>query len=205
MTTQLDDFETRLLHTLREQVTQHQSTAPRRSRGPRRLALTAGAVAAAATGLLLIPGLGTSPAYSVQEGNAGEIIVEINAPTDASGLQRALQEHGIAADITYLPELQTCAPGRYVEVDRSLSGLTTSIGSESIGVTIPPGAIRDGETFVLSWSVLPMSQAELDALNTQITQDGGTTTEGAHATLTAGVAAGPVQPCTPVPAESATT
>lgn len=204
MTTQLDDFETRLLHTLREQVTQRQSAGARQSRRPRRLVMTAAAVAAAATALLIIPGLGTSPAYSVQEGNAGEIVVEINAPTDASGLERALQEHGIAADITYLPELQTCAPGRYVEVDRPLSGLTTMVGSESIGVTIPPGTIREGETFVLSWSILPMRQAELDALNSQIAEDGGTTTEGAHVTLTAGVAAGPVQPCTPVPAAPAT-
>lgn len=200
MTTQLDDFETRLLHTLREQVAQRQTTPPRRSRGRRRFGLTIGAVAAAAAGLLLVPGLGTAPAYSVQEGNAGQIIVEINTPMDASGLERALQEHGIAADITYLPELQTCAPGRYVEVDRPLSGLTTSVGTNGIGVTIPPGAIRDGETFVLSWSILPMSQAELDALNTQIEEDGATTTEGAHGTLTAGVAAGPVQPCLPVPA-----
>lgn len=204
MTTQLDDFETRLLHTLREQVTQQGTTPARRSHRPRRLMAMAGAVAAAATALLVIPGLGTSPAYSVQEGNAGEIVVEINAPTDAEGLERALREHGIAADITYLPQLQSCAPGRYVEVDRPLSGLTTMVGSESIGVTIPPGTIREGETFVLSWSILPMSQAELDTLNSQIAEDGGTTIEGAHVTLTAGVAAGPVRPCTPVPAAPAT-
>jgi len=204
MTTQLDDFETRLLHTLREQVAERESTAPRRSHGPRRVVLTVAAVAAAATGLLFIPALGTSPAYSVQEGNAGEIVVEINAPTDASGLERALREHGIAADVTYLPELATCAAGRYVNVDRPLSGLTTMVSSDSIGVTIPPGAIRDGETFVLSWSVLPMSQAEIDALNAEIEQDGGITTEGAHVTLTAGVAAGPVQQCIPVPTAPAT-
>ena len=50
-----------------------------------------------------MPGLGTTPAYSVQEGNAGTIEVQINRPQDAAGLERAIEEHGIAADITYLP------------------------------------------------------------------------------------------------------
>lgn len=202
MTTALDDFETRLLYALREEVGQREPAPTRRPRRRRRYALTTAAVAAAATGLLFLPGIGTTPAYSVQEGNAGEVIVEINAPEDAAGLQRALEEHGIAADITYLPELQTCAPNRYTEVDRSLSGLTTSMGTNYIGVTIPPGVVRDGETFVLSWSVLPMTAGELAELNTSSSgaEEGVTTTEGSHGTVSFGVAAGPVQPCQPIPA-----
>ncbi len=211
MTTTLDDFETRLLYALREEVCQREPSPAHRPGRRRRYALTAAAVAAATTAFLVLPGIGSTPAYSVQEGNAGEIIVEINAPRDAAGLQRALEEHGIAADITYLPELQTCGPGRYVEVDRPVSGLTTTIGTnyasdltttigtDYVGVTIPPGAVRDGETFVLSWSVLPMTAEELEAISAD-SEDGTSATEGSHVTIDLGIAAGAVQPCVPVPA-----
>jgi hypothetical protein len=62
-------------------------------------------------------------AHSVAEGNAGRIHIEINRPEDATGLERALQEHGIAADIAYLPELQRCAQVRYSVVDRKFVGM----------------------------------------------------------------------------------
>lgn len=51
--------------------------------------------------------------------------VEIRAPRDADGLRRALADHGIPAVITYLPELRACAPGRYAEVERATSGLSS--------------------------------------------------------------------------------
>lgn len=45
--------------------------------------------------------------WSPSEGNAGEIKVTITRPEDAPGLERALVEHGINPNITYLPDLQT--------------------------------------------------------------------------------------------------
>ncbi|MDO5503558.1 MAG: hypothetical protein Q4G67_10335 [Actinomycetia bacterium] len=200
MNTSLDTFETRLLDSLRTEVAdratdqENPDPSPTNARRPRRrYLLTAAAVAATAGALLFVPGLGTQPAYSVQDGNAGEVIVEINRPEDAAGLQSALAAHGIAADITYLPELQECAQGRFTEVDRAIPGLTVSVGTESVGVIIPPGTVRDGETFVLTWSVLPMTDKELESLDA---------VSGGHLSTDFGVAAGPVAPCKPVPAQS---
>ena len=65
------------------------------------------------------------------------------------------------AVITYLPELRACAPGRYAEVERATSGLSVSVGADALEVTIPPGTVRDGETFVLVRSVLPLSGTDV--------------------------------------------
>ena len=89
------------------------------------------------------------------------VTVEIRAPRDADGLRRALADHGIPAVITYLPELRACAPGRYAEVERATSGMSVSVGADALEVTIPPGTVRDGETFVLVRSVLPLSGTDV--------------------------------------------
>jgi hypothetical protein len=114
-------------------------------------------------------------------------------------LQRALQNHGIAADITYLSKLQTCVPGRYTVVDRNLHGMSTNIGERSISVTLPPGAVQDGETFVLTWSVLSMSADELKAAG--ISSGPGTEVgAGFRLSINADIATGPVKPCEPISA-----
>lgn len=193
---QLDPFETRLLAELRREVADSGSRAPNPRRTRRLLAASAGVAATAVLGVVLVPGLGTSAAYSVSEGNAGEIQVEINRPEDAEGLERALAEHGIAADITYLPELQSCAPDRYVPVDREV-GINLGIGEEQIKVTLLPGAIRDGETFVMVWSVEPLTDEELDVINSR---DSVTTVNGVASSVLAEVTDGRVAPCQVVPA-----
>ena len=194
MNTQLDSFETALLHQLQDELARQR---PQRARPTRRLAALGATAAAAIAGVLIVPGLGPTPAYSVQEGNAGEIRVEINAPEDAAGLERALEEHGIAADITYLSKLQTCAPGRYTVVSRTLTGLKTSVGDDHIAVMIPPGAIREGETFVLAWSAEPMAPEQL----AEDLPEGVTSDQGVRVSLEFDVATGPVAPCRPAPAK----
>ncbi len=188
---QLDSFETRLLAGLRREVAGGpvEVAAPRHAR--RALAAAAGVAATAVVGVLLVPGLGTTPAYSVQEGNSGEIEVEINRPEDAAGLERELEEHGIEADVTYLPDLQECAPGRFTEVGRSV-GIALQIGEEMVRVTLPPGAVRDGETFVMVLSVQAMTQAELTEAEER---EGHRVVAGTSSTVSAEVAAGPVGPC----------
>lgn len=175
---ELDPFESRLLAELRREVSAVDSPAPRRTRR-RGLAIAATAAATAVVGVLLVPGLGTTAAYSVQEGNAGEVEVEVNRPEDADGLERALAERGIAADITYLPSLQTCAEGRFTEVAREV-GMSLSIGEDMVRVTLPPGAVRDGETFVMVLSVESI-------------------TDGIGSSVSAEVARGAVGPCEVVP------
>jgi hypothetical protein len=206
MKTDLDAFESKLLAELHQHVAERSTVdgpteeRQRRSAGPRLVLVAAGAAAAVAAAVI-VPGLGSSPAYSVTEGNAGQIHVEINRPEDAAGLQRALQEHGIAADITYLPELQTCAPGRYAVVDRNLVGMATDIGARSISITLPSGAVREGETFVLTWSVLPMSAEDVKAAG--LSSGAGTESgNGFKMSLHSDIATGPVEPCRPVLATS---
>ena len=193
----IDDFEARLLAGLRRDVADRAAAttpAPRRTR--RALAVAAGVAATAVVGVLLVPGLGTTPAYSVQEGNAGEVQVEVNRPEDAAGLERALEEHGIAADITYLPDLQTCAEGRFTEVDREV-GMSLAIGEHLVEVTLPPGAVREDETFVMVLSVESMTQEELAEVSEREEEQA---LEGTASSVSAEVASGPVGPCEVVPA-----
>ena len=125
--TQLDTFETALLAELRHHVEERDSRPARRSRT--RLVLSGlGVAAAAVTAAVVIPGLGVTTAYSVQEGNSGEVIVSVDRLEDAAGLERALEERGIAADVTYVPDGGQCAPGRYDVVDRDLAGMRIGVG-----------------------------------------------------------------------------
>ena len=191
---ELDAFESRLLAELRREVaaTAAVEAAPAPVRTRRRaLALAAGVAAAAVLGVVLVPGLGSTPAYSVQEGNAGEVVVEVNRPEDAAGLERALEEHGIAADVTYLPALRTCAPGRFDEVDREV-GLSLAIGEDLVRVTLPPGAVREGETFVMALSVVPFTDEQIAEVSER---EGQRVVDGASSSVSAEVASGPVGPC----------
>ena len=192
--TELDTFESRLLAELCREVTTVSVGAPAPRRGRRRALAVAACVAATAVmGVVLIPGLGPTRAYSVQEGNAGTVEVQINRPEDAAGLEQALAEHGIAADITYLPDLQECAPGRYTEVEREV-GMMLQIGQEMVKVTLPPGSVRDGETFVMVLSVEAMTKDELSDIEER---QGKRVVEGTKSSVTAEVAVGPVALCHP--------
>lgn len=177
--TELDPFETALLAELRASLSGTAAAAgppPARSRrARRRWQLAPVAVAAAVLAVaLLVPGLRPTPAYAVTGGNDGEVRVEVNRLEGAEGLERALADHGIPADITYLPEGKQCAAGRYVEV--RTPGLTLGVSATRFYVTIPPGAVRKGDTFVLDASVVPIPN-------------------GARARVSFDVATGPVAPC----------
>lgn len=193
MNAPLDSFETALLTRLREHVDQQPAMRPRFSRS--RLLLGAAATVAAATAMVVVvPGLGSNTAYSVQEGNSGTITVEVQRLEDAEGLESELAKFGVKAAITYLPDSQECAPGRYTPVARSLSGMGVSMGSELLQVTLPPGAVRDGETFVMAVSgeAIPPSSSEPS-------QDGVIDMGGFSGWADFNVTAGSVQPCAVVP------
>lgn len=101
MTSTLDTFEQSLLTELRRHVAERPAPQPRRRSRTRRWAATgAGLVAAgsvAAGAVLLQPG----PAFAVQEEADGDIVVTIASLKDADGLERALEEHGVEAEVTY--------------------------------------------------------------------------------------------------------
>jgi hypothetical protein len=192
MNPSLDSFETALLTQLRERVEQRPVVGPRRSR-PRLLIAAAAMVATAAT-VVVVQGLSTTAAYSVQEGNAGTITVEVRRLEDAHGLEVDLAKYGVTADITYLPRRQQCAPGRYTAVDRGLAGMQVSIGSRLLRVTLPSGTVHDGETFVMAVSGEAVAPA-----SSQPSQDGVTDRGGFSSWTDFNVASGPVDACHPVP------
>jgi hypothetical protein len=144
--------------------------------------------------VVVVPGLGSNTAYSVQEGNSGTITVEVQRLEDAEGLEAELAKFGVMADITYVPDSQECAPGRYTPVARSLSGMGIAMGSELLRVTLPPGTVRDGETFVMAVSgkAIPPSSSEPS-------QDGVIDMGGFSGWADFNVTAGAVQPCAAIP------
>ena len=141
--------------------------------------------AATVTALLVLPGTGPEPAYAVTEGNDGEVHVRVDRLEDSERLERALAEHGIAADVTYLPDNMVCAEGRYREAPPQPRGTEMSfiLGGSGYGVDLAPGSIRDGEPIVISTA--------------QRTDLGPGTSGGVTGSL--GIATGPVAPCEPVP------
>ncbi|AJR18123.1 hypothetical protein GUY44_12370 [Pimelobacter simplex] len=115
MTSTLDTFEQSLLTELRRHVAERPAPQLRRRSRTRRWAATgAGLVAAgsvAAGAVLLQPG----PAFAVQEEADGDIVVTIASLKDADGLERALEEHGVEAEVTYgaddlLPDVREVPP-----------------------------------------------------------------------------------------------
>jgi hypothetical protein len=179
MTTTLDPFETALLARLRDVVAEG-AAEPVAARRRRRTTLRLLAAAAGlAVGAVAVPGLLANPAYSVSEGNDGRVKVSVHRLDDAAGLREALAAYGIRADVTFLADGLECAPGRYVPVERR--GMLVSVGSDRFSVTLAPGTVRDGETFVIAASVVPLGN-------------------GVRAWVDFGVTSGPVTACREVPA-----
>lgn len=181
--TDLDAFETALLADLRSEVERnrgaHQQrvvplTSPAAHRRQRRYLPGAAAVAAAAAVAVTVTTNLPTPAYAVSQRVNGEVTVEVNRLEGASGLEQELLEHGITAEVTYLPEGKACARGRYDVLDTP--GLTLGVSAERFEVTIPPDAVGPGDTFVLSASVVP-------------------TPDGVSASVDFDIAQGPVAPC----------
>ena len=186
---ELDAFEERLLADLKAVVGAQAAAAPPTSRAgtrPRRQRLwfapTAGAAAAAVAIALVATNSRSTPAYAVSGRIGEEITVTVHRLEGAEALQGALRSRGVAADIRYLPTGKACEHGRYAEV--RTPGLSLQVGADLFTVTIPPGAVGPGNTFVLSAAVTPMDN-------------------GVRAIVEFGIAQGAVGPCTVVDAESA--
>lgn len=110
-TTHLDHFEQSLLTELRHHVADRAGV-----RRPRRrvAAVAAGAVAAAvvAAGAAL---LHPDPAFAVDTAPGGDVVVTITSLDDAAGLERALAEHGVDAQVSH--------DGTPVEVEQAPAGV----------------------------------------------------------------------------------
>ena len=69
----------------------------------RRALLGAGAVLVAALSVVIGSlTTGSSAAFAVEQESNGDVVVTIHRLTDSAGLEKALRERGIAAEVTYL-------------------------------------------------------------------------------------------------------
>lgn len=111
----LDRFESALLVELRDHVATRSApelTTPQRH--PRRRVVAGAAVAAVAATAFVVASLGgpgASPAYAVEQTAGGEVVVTISRLEDSAGLERALRDKGIDADVDYDPTNGDGEPG----------------------------------------------------------------------------------------------
>jgi hypothetical protein len=106
----LDSFEAKLLEELRAHVAtrEPEATSAPPARRPHRRRWVAGlaAAAAAATAYVVVcpGGPAVSPAYAVTQQADGDVVVTIHRLEDAAGLEAALAEHGIEAEVDFEPD-----------------------------------------------------------------------------------------------------
>jgi hypothetical protein len=106
----LDRFEAALLDELRAHVATRPAVTPPTQQLPRpsrrrRWAGGLAAAAAAATAYVIVSpgGPAVSPAYGIDETPDGDVVVTIHRLDDADGLERALRDHGIDAEVSFDP------------------------------------------------------------------------------------------------------
>ncbi len=139
----LDQFESALLTELREHVAARPApdvvTAPvRHQRRFGRWATGFAVAAATATAVVIASpgGPGVSPAYAVSQQSDGDVVVTIHRLEDSEGLEAALREHGIDADVSYDPN--PGSPYHYLNLPDG------AIGDEGGTAEIRPGNGADG-------------------------------------------------------------
>lgn len=99
--TDLDSFDRALLTELRRVAAEGAPAPARRTR--KRWAYAGSGIAAAAVAAFGFSTLGSpaAAAYAVDEQGDGDIVITIHELDDADGLERALAEHGIEAEVDY--------------------------------------------------------------------------------------------------------
>ncbi|MBS1882734.1 MAG: hypothetical protein JSS97_07240 [Actinobacteria bacterium] len=226
------NFEERLREYLRAVVaergaegTEPVGSAPTWRRALRPALAGAGvATVAGAVLLVLAGGNDTSAAYAVEPQDGGQVRVEIRSLEDAQGLQDALDEAGVPANVNYVPAGTVCREPRFKPVDpegqeAGVEGQEAVEAQEAMPAgepSSPPAA--DGESSLPTKSLnLGLSQAGEPAAKTVFTVSPETVGTGQTLVLTvapepggegetvqAAVAEGDVAPCVQVPAGQAT-
>ncbi|WP_340538505.1 hypothetical protein [Nocardioides sp. GXZ039] len=194
----LDHFEQSLLTELRDVVADRAAdhtpdVVPLRSRSRqrRRAGLGIAAIIGAAATIAGLTTLGGgTPAFAVENGDGGAVVVRIHELTDADGLEAALAERGIDAEVEYgatdtvvridgdggpAPIDQTAPPAGEV----SDEGLHVSVGEGGedgppaddgacgpIDGVLPVNLERDGDDYVLTLSGATLVEGNQLKLNT---------------------------------------
>jgi hypothetical protein len=179
--------------------------APQPGSGSRRrvsrLALGAAAAIAAIAVAAIVSAGGDNPpaAFAVEPHEGGGVTIKVYSLEDADGLEQALEDAGIPAQVTWLPPGMFCREPHFTPSLAKLPGggrlggfvgsgpgtLTISVGSSrsAASINLDPAAFRPDQSVVLSGSPKPF---------------GGDPEGGYEARFQ--VAEGPVEPCKPVAA-----
>jgi hypothetical protein len=196
-------------------------TSTRRRRGPRLVLGAATALAAIAVALIVSAGGDdSSRAFAVEPREGGGVTIKIYSLEDASGLEAALEDAGIEAQVNWLAAGKVCREPHYTPSTVHLPGGGT-IGSMSMGGPEPPtfgvgstkswresfGKYRRGEISpeemrmsIPNFNLDPRAfRADQSVILTGTPVPYGGDPEGGSVTKV-GVAEGPVEPCEPVPA-----
>ncbi len=192
-----------------------------RRRGPRLAFGGALALAALAAALIVSAGGDNTPAaFAVEPREGGGVTIKIYSLEDAAGLEAALEEAGIKAQVTWLPAGKVCREPHYTPSRVHLPG-GGSLGGGSMsgpgGITIGIGSTKASRELSGKYIRGEISNAEMRSLAANVNLDpkafrpdqsvviSGTPVpyagdpEGGSIT-NMGVAEGPVEPCKPVPA-----
>jgi hypothetical protein len=149
MNDEFDSFDRALLTELR-QVAAEAATAPaaktRRTR--KRWALAGTGVAAAAVTAFGLTTLGSPTAYAVDETGGGDIVITIHELDDADGLELALADHGIEAEVDYRadsgPHMVSVDPNDPPEGAEEGEGPSLEAGADA-GSEVGPDHAVEGE------------------------------------------------------------
>jgi hypothetical protein len=139
------NFEERLLTRLREVVSERGAgevstqtagveDAARGWRSGARLAMGAALALAAVVAVLLVSAGGDNPpaAFAVEPQEGGGVTIEVYSLEDASGLEQALEDAGIPAQVNWLPAGMTCREPRFEPSTVKLPG-GGSLGGFNMG------------------------------------------------------------------------
>jgi hypothetical protein len=221
------DFEQRLLARLKAVIAERgaaaeaakvQAATPFWRRRAPRLALGGGIVLAAVAVALIVSAGGDNPskAFAVEPQKGGGVTIKVYSLEDASGLERALEDAGIRAQVTWLPAGKVCREPHYTPSIVHLPGggsFGGMSGSGPGGITIGIGSTKASRESFGKYRRGEISDDELANFNldpkafhsdqsvvlsgTPAPYDGDP--EGGSITKM-GVAEGPVEPCKLVPA-----
>lgn len=182
------------------------STRPSAWRRAPRLALAAMTVLAAAAAVLLFNSGGdnTPKAFAVEPQAGGGVTIRVYSLEDAAGLERALEDAGIEAQVTWLPPGTFCREPRFTPSKAKLPG-GGSLSGFSMG---GPGALTISVARTAQARKRPLANVNLDPAAFRPDQSvvlwgsprpfGGDPEGGFQAEFA--VAEGPVEPCKPLAA-----
>jgi len=200
-----DNFEDRLLAELRATVARrdpetepeawHDTPSWRR---PSRLAL-AGVVATgtAAAALIFSAGGGeTSAAYAVTPQGNGKVNVKILSLSDPGGLQKALDDVGVPAEVDFEGEAPGCEPSNWQSTDaetapaaeavqvetapaKPIATVPATAAGDTASFTVAPEQVPPGKTLVVT--AVPDSEGGVAAVQVKVAEGEGGACEAASA------------------------